>query len=64
MDQATVFFCKIDIKNKKLSNEITIPAEVCVTASAVNRQPSTVNNPCQLPAILSEISTQFRMTIE
>jgi len=43
MDQATVFFCKIDIKNKKWRNEITIRQAVCIAASAVNRQPLTVN---------------------
>jgi hypothetical protein len=31
MDQATLFFCKMDIKNKKQRNEITIRKAVCMT---------------------------------
>jgi len=59
MDQATLFFCKIGIKNKKRRNEITIRKPVRITGSPVNRQPSTNST-----ANSAEIFAQFSVTNE
>ena len=64
MYQATLFFCKIGIKNKKLNNEITIREVVRITdlrsmVSQFCHQQSTDS-----AEILAQFSVTFYMTNE